>query len=398
MSILTNLDMAPRDPILGLTEAFVADDRAGKVNLGVGVYLGEDGRIPLLRCVRTAEARLAEHPAPRGYLPIDGMPAYTKAVRELVFGADAEPVTSERVVTVQGLGGTGALRIGAEFLRRTAARPTALISDPSWENHQALFSRAGYEVRSYRYYAPASGGVDVAGMVADLAAAEPGTVVVLHACCHNPTGYDLTGDDWERVAEVVAARGLVPFLDLAYQGFSEGIEADAAVVRRFASLGVPLLVASSFSKSFSLYGERVGGLSVVAADAEEAARVRSQLKVTIRTTYSNPPTHGAAVVSAVLGDPALRRQWEDELEGMRLRIRAMRSALVDALAAAGAQRDFGFIAGQVGMFSYCGLSAEQMQRLRAEHAVYGTDAGRICVAALNPANVERVAQAIASVL
>ncbi len=398
MSILTNLEMAPRDPILGLTEAFVADDRPGKVNLGVGVYLGEDGRVPLLGCVRTAEARLAEHPAPRGYLPIDGMPTYTKAVRDLVFGAGSEPVASDRVVTVQGLGGTGALRIGAEFLRRTGARPTALISDPSWENHQALFSRAGYEVRSYRYYAPASGGVDVAGMVADLAAAEPGTVVVLHACCHNPTGYDLTGDDWERVAQVVAARGLVPFLDLAYQGFSEGLEADAAVVRRFASLGVPMLVASSFSKSFSLYGERVGGLSVVAADAEEAARVRSQLKVTIRTTYSNPPTHGAAVVSAVLGDPALRRQWEDELEGMRLRIRAMRSALVDALSAAGAQRDFGFIAGQVGMFSYCGLSAEQMQRLRAEHAVYGTDAGRICVAALNPANIDRVAHAVASVL
>jgi len=398
VSILTNLEMAPRDPILGLTEAFVADDRPGKVNLGVGVYLGEDGRVPLLGCVRTAEARLAEHPAPRGYLPIDGMPTYTKAVRELVFGAGSEPVASDRVVTVQGLGGTGALRIGAEFLRRTGARPTALISDPSWENHQALFSRAGYEVRSYRYYAPASGGVDLAGMVADLAAAEPGTVVVLHACCHNPTGYDLSGDDWERVAQVVAARGLVPFLDLAYQGFSEGLEADAAVVRRFASLGVPMLVASSFSKSFSLYGERVGGLSVVAADAEEAARVRSQLKVTIRTTYSNPPTHGAAVVSAVLGDPALRRQWEDELEGMRLRIRAMRSALVDALAAAGAQRDFGFIADQVGMFSYCGLSAEQMQRLRAEHAVYGTDAGRICVAALNPANIDRVAHAVASVL
>ncbi len=397
MSILASIELAPRDPILGLTEAFVADDRPGKVNLGVGVYLGEDGRVPLLECVRTAEARLAEHPAPRGYLPIDGLPAYTRAVRELVFGAGAEPVTSGRVVTVQGLGGTGALKIGAEFLRRTDARSTVLISDPSWENHQALFSRAGFEVRSYRYYAPALGGVDVAGMLADLAAAEPGTVVVLHACCHNPTGYDLSPADWEQVADVVAARGLVPFLDLAYQGFAAGIEADAAVVRRFAGLGVPVLVASSFSKSFSLYGERVGGLSVVAADADEAARVLSQLKVTIRTTYSNPPTHGAAVVQAVLADPELRAQWAAELEGMRLRIRAMRTALVEALAAAGAD-GFGFIADQAGMFSYCGLSADQMQRLRAEHAVYGTDAGRICVAALNQGNVERVAQAIAAVL
>lgn len=397
MNILANIELAPRDPILGLTEAFVADTRPAKVNLGVGVYLGEDGRVPLLECVQTAEARLAERPSPRGYLPIDGLPAYTSAVRELVFGAGSEPVASGRVVTVQGLGGTGALKIGAEFLKRTDARPAVLISDPSWENHQALFGRAGFEVRTYRYYAAALGGIDLAGMLADLNAAEPGTVVVLHACCHNPTGYDLGEADWEKVAEVVVARGLVPFLDLAYQGFSAGIEADAAVVRRFAALGVPMLVASSFSKSFSLYGERVGGLSVVAADADEAARVLSQLKVTIRTTYSNPPTHGAAVVSAVLADPVLRAGWEGELEGMRLRIRAMRSALVDALAAAGARRDFGFIADQVGMFSYCGLSAAQMQRLRAEYAVYGTDAGRICVAALNPGNVERVAHAIAAV-
>ncbi len=398
MSILANVPLAPRDPILGLTEAFVADPRAEKVNLGVGVYLGEDGKVPLLDCVRAAEAGLAAAPTPRGYLPIDGLPAYTRGVRELVFGAGSEPVASGRVVTVQGLGGTGALKIGAEFLRRTDALPTVLISDPSWENHQALFSRAGFDVRSYRYYAPALGGVDVPGMLADLSAAAPGTVVVLHACCHNPTGYDLADADWAQVAEVVAARGLVPFLDLAYQGFAAGVEADRAVIGRFAALGIPMLVASSFSKSFSLYGERVGGLSVVAADAEEAARVLSQLKVTVRTIYSNPPTHGAAVVATVLADPDLRGLWESELEGMRLRIRAMRSALVDALAAAGASRDFGFIADQVGMFSYCGLSAAQMQQLREVHGVYGTDAGRICVAALNPGNVDRVAAAIAAVL
>ncbi len=398
MSILANVPLAPRDPILGLTEAFVADPRPDKVNLGVGVYLGEDGKIPLLECVRTAEAKLAEHPAPRGYLPIDGLPAYTKAVRELVFGAGSEPVASGRVVTVQGLGGTGALKIGAEFLKRTDALPTVLISDPSWENHEALFSRAGYDVRPYRYYAPAKGGVDLDGMLADLAAAQPGTVVVLHACCHNPTGYDLTDENWAEVARIVAEAGLVPFLDMAYQGFAEGVVADGAVVGRFAALGIPVLVASSFSKSFSLYGERVGGLSVVAADADEAARALSQLKVTIRTTYSNPPTHGAAVVASVLADPDLRAQWESELEGMRLRIRSMRVALVDALAAAGASTDFGFIARQVGMFSYTGLSARQMQALRTNHAVYGTDAGRICVAALNPGNVKRVAAAIAAVL
>lgn len=398
MSILANVPTAPRDPILGLTEAFVADTRTDKVNLGVGVYLGEDGKVPLLDCVRAAEAGLAAAPAPRSYLPIDGLPAYNKAVRELVFGVDSEPVTSGRVVTVQALGGTGALKIGAEFLKTTEARPVALISNPSWENHQALFSRAGFEVRSYRYYAPELGGIDLAGMLADLTAAEPGTVVVLHACCHNPTGYDLGEDDWAQVAQVIVERGLVPLLDLAYQGFAAGIESDAAVVRRFAALGIPVLVASSFSKSFSLYGERVGGLSVITADAAEAARVLSQVKVTIRTTYSNPPTHGASVVANVLTDPELRARWADELEAMRLRIKAMRTDLVAALAAAGAQRDFGFIADQVGMFSYCGLNAAQMQQLREQYGVYGTDAGRICVAALNPRNVEKVAGAIAAVL
>ncbi|HQZ00956.1 MAG TPA: amino acid aminotransferase [Propionicimonas sp.] len=396
MSILSSLALAPRDPILGLTEAFVADTRADKVNLGVGVYLGEDGKIPLLDCVRAAEARLAAAPAPRGYLPIDGLAAYNKGVRELVFGAESDAVTSGRVVTVQGLGGTGALKIGAEFLKLTEAARTVLISDPSWENHLALFSRAGFEVGTYRYYAPELGGVDVDGMLADLRAAAPGTIVVLHACCHNPTGYDLADADWAKVAEAVVEAGLVPFLDMAYQGFANGIEPDGAVVARFAALGVPVLVASSFSKSFSLYGERVGGLSVLTADADEAGRVLSQLKVTIRTIYSNPPTHGAAVVASVLGDAELRAQWEAELEAMRLRIKSMRGALVAELA--GASRDFGFVADQVGMFSYCGLSAEQMRDLREVHGVYGTDAGRICVAALNQNNVARVAKAIAAVL
>jgi aromatic-amino-acid transaminase len=397
VSILSNVPMAPRDPILGLTEAFVADTRADKVNLGVGVYLGADGKVPLLDCVRQAEQVLAATPTARGYLPIDGLASYNQAVRELVFGADTEPLRSNRVVTVQGLGGTGGLRIGAEFLKTTSAKAKVLLSDPSWENHRALFTRAGFEVDTYRYYDSSALGVDFEGMLADLAAAEPGTVVLLHACCHNPTGYDLTAAQWAQVAQTVAAAGLVPFLDLAYQGFAAGLAEDRAAVELFAALGIPVLVASSFSKNFSLYGERVGALSVVAADAGEAARALSQLKATIRTIYSNPPTHGAAVVAAVLADAQLRVLWEQELAGMRVRIREMRKALFAALEAAGAHDRYGFITDQVGMFSYSGLSKEQMQLLRAEHGVYGTDAGRICVAGLNDDNVDKVAAAIAAV-
>ncbi|MDQ7993685.1 MAG: amino acid aminotransferase [Propionicimonas sp.] len=396
MSILASVPLAPRDPILGLTEQFAADPRPGKVNLGVGVYLDETGKVPLLDCVREAEQRLAATPSPRGYLPIDGLPAYNKAVRDLVFGADSEAVAAGRVVTIEALGGTGALKIGAEFLKVSGARRRLLISDPSWENHLALFTRAGYEVGSYRYYDPARRAIDLDGMLADLAAAEPGTVVVLHACCHNPTGYDLSADQWEQVAEVVVERGLVPFLDLAYQGFADGLEPDGAVPRRFAGLGIPVLVASSFSKSFSLYGERIGALSIVAADAEEAARVLSQVKVAVRTTYSNPPTHGAALVTTVLADPTLRARWELELAGMRERIKAMRKELRAGLEASGVD-DMEFVTDQVGMFSYCGLTTDQMRELRETHGIYGTDAGRICVAALNPGNVGEVARAIAAV-
>ena len=396
MSILASVPLAPRDPILGLTEQFVADPRAGKVNLGVGVYLDENGKVPLLECVRTAEGRLAADATPRGYLPIDGLPAYNAAVRTLVFGADSVAVAGGRVVTIEALGGTGALKIGAELLKSSDARRRVLISNPSWENHLALFTRAGFEVGNYRYYDPERRGIDFDGMLADLAAAEPGTIVVLHSCCHNPTGYDLTPQQWEQVATAVVERGLVPFLDLAYQGFAQGIEADAAVPRQFATLGIPVLVASSFSKNFSLYGERVGGLSIVAADAAEAARVLSQVKVAVRTTYSNPPTHGAAMVTRVLGDPELRTLWEEELAGMRQRVKAMRQALVEGLQANGVD-DMGFITEQVGMFSYCGLTPAQMTRLREEYGIYGTDAGRICVAALNPSNVGEVARAIAAV-
>jgi aromatic-amino-acid transaminase len=398
MSLFSSVEQAPADPILGLTEAFVADTRPTKVNLGVGVYLDANGKVPLLECVRVAEHALAQAEKSRSYLPIDGMPAYVAAVKELVFGAESELVAQGRVVTVQALGGTGGLRIGAGLLALSNPGSTVLVSNPSWENHQALFSRAGFPVATYRYYDAVSRRVDVDGMVADLEAAAPGTIVVLHARCHNPTGYELSPADWDRVIATVGARGLVPYLDMAYQGFAEGISEDAYVVGKVVEAGLDFLVATSFSKSFSLYGERVGGLSVVTSSAEEAKRVLSQLKVVIRTLYSSSPTHGAAIVAHVLNDPQLRALWESELGGMRDRIKAMRSGLVAGLKAAGVTDDMSFITDQVGMFSYSGLTKEQMVRLRSEFGVYGTDSGRLCIAALNDANIGYVSEAVAAVL
>lgn len=394
MSFFASVPLAPRDPILGLTEAFNADQNPAKVNLGVGVYQDANGKLPLLDCVRQAEQRLAVDPKPRGYLPIDGLPAYVAAVRGLVFG-EGSPVL-DRVVTVQALGGTGALRVGADFLRRFDPDARVLISDPSWENHEALFTRAGFTVESYRYYDPVARAVDFEGMVADLAAAPAGTIVVLHACCHNPTGYDLTAQQWKRVLQVVRDGDLLPFLDMAYQGFANSLDADAQVVRDFAESGLPVLVATSFSKSLSLYGERVGALSLVCGDPDEAQRMLSQDKIVIRTNYSNPPTHGANLVATVLGDPELRTLWVSELGAMRDRIKGMRHRLVAGLEAAGID-DMGFIETQVGMFSYSGLTKAQMVTLRDEYGVYGTDKGRICVAALNDHNVDYVCRAIAAV-
>jgi aromatic-amino-acid transaminase len=398
MSLFSSVEQAPADPILGLTEAFVADSRPTKVNLGVGVYLDATGKVPLLECVKVAEHVLADAEKPRSYLPIDGLPAYTAAVKDLVFGATSEIVTAGRVVTVQALGGTGGLRIGAGLLKLSNPDSTVLVSNPSWENHLALFTRAGFPVATYRYYDAANRRVDVDGMVADLEAAAPGTIVVLHARCHNPTGYELQPGDWDRVIAAVGARGLVPYLDMAYQGFAEGISEDAYVVGKVLAAGLSFLVATSFSKSFSLYGERVGGLSVVTADADEAKRVMSQLKVVIRTLYSSAPHHGAAIVAHVLNDPALRTLWEQELGGMRDRIKTMRTGLVQGLVAAGVQQDMGFITDQVGMFSYSGLTKDQMVRLRSEFGVYGTDSGRLCIAALNDGNIAYVSQAIAAVV
>ena len=398
MSLFSSVELAPRDPILGMTEAFNTDPNPAKVNLGVGVYFDENGKLPILQCVLAAERQLAEAPKPKGYLPIDGIAAYDRAVQELVFGADSAALRDARVATVQTLGGTGGLKVGADFLQRLNPQAKVLISDPSWENHRALFTQAGFAVEAYPYYDAATHGVRFEAMLAALEAAAAGTVVVLHACCHNPTGCDLEPAQWARVIEAVRSRGLVPFLDMAYQGFGDGIAEDGAVVRRFLDAGIDFLVATSFSKSFSLYGERVGALSVVCADKDEAARVLSRLKVLIRGNYSNPPTHGAQVVAMVLTTPALRRLWEDELAGMRTRIKQMRQALVQRLAEAGVTQDMSFILRQKGMFSYSGLSAERMQRLRSEFGVYGIDSGRICVAALNERNLGPVAAAVAKVI
>jgi len=398
MSIFSAVELAPRDPILGLGEQFAADTHPNKVNLGVGVYFDDAGKLPLLACVKTAEQQLNDAAKPRGYLPIDGIAAYDKAVQRLVFGADSPLLAAGRVATVQTLGGTGGLKVGADFLKRLNPAANVLISDPSWENHRALFSHAGFVVNSYAYYDADKRGVRFEALLADLNAAAAGTVVVLHACCHNPTGYDLTPAQWDQVIAVLNQRGLVPFLDLAYQGFGDGITEDGAVVQQFVASGMDFFVATSFSKSFSLYGERVGGLSVVCASADEAARVLSQLKIIIRTNYSNPPTHGAQVVAMVLDTPALRTLWEEELTGMRQRIKQMRSLLAEKLAAAGVKQDFSFIQRQRGMFSYSGLSQAQMLRLRSEFGVYGIESGRICVAALNTRNIDHVVDSIVKVL
>jgi aromatic-amino-acid transaminase len=395
-SLFTAVEMAPRDPILGLNEQFAADPNPLKVNLGVGVYFDDQGKLPVLRCVAAAEQQLLEAPKAKNYLPIDGLAAYDKAVQELVFGAEA--VQSGRVATVQALGGTGGLKVGADFLHKLEPAAQVLISDPSWENHRALFTQAGFAVATYPYYDAETRGIRFQAMLAALQEAKAGTIVVLHACCHNPTGCDLTPAQWAQVAQACKERALVPFLDLAYQGFGVGIAEDGEAVQRFLAAGIPFLVSSSYSKSFSLYGERVGALSVVCGSADERARVLSQLKIVIRANYSNPPSFGAQLVATVLTTPALRELWEEELAAMRERIRATRHALVAKLRAAGVGGNLDYITQQMGMFSYSGLTREQMLRLRAEFGVYGLDSGRICVAAINSRNIDAVAAALARLM
>jgi aromatic-amino-acid transaminase len=398
MNLFSSVQLAPKDPIFGLTEAYTADQRPGKVNLGVGVYYTDEGKVPLLRAVLEAEKELVAKQSPRAYVPIEGPNPYNSAVQNLLFGADSPLIKEGRVVTAECLGGTGALRVGGDFVKRLDTNAPAAISAPSWENHRGIFESAGYQVLEYSYFDPKTRGVDFEGMVKSLESFPAKTLVILHACCHNPTGADLTPDQWKKIISICQTRQLIPFLDIAYQGFATGIEEDGAAVQLFADSGMSFFVSSSFSKSFSLYGERVGALSIVTQSKEESARVLSQLKRVIRTNYSNPPTHGAAIVAMVLNSPKLRQMWEDELAEMRERIKAMRHGLNKKLAAAGAQQDFSFIETQRGMFSYSGLTAGQVANLQEQDGIYALSTGRICVAALNTKNLDRVAQAIARVL
>ncbi len=397
-SIFSAVEMAPRDPILGLNEAFNADARTTKVNLGVGVYFDDNGKIPLLDAVKVAEkARLESMPS-RGYQPIDGLAAYNQAVQAMLFGKESPLLAEGKVITAQALGGTGALKVGADYLKRLLPEATVYISDPSWENHRAIFETAGFNVDVYPYYDTATRGVDFAAMKACLKALPARSIVVLHACCHNPTGADLNEAQWKEIIDVMQERGLVPFIDMAYQGFADGIKEDAVALNLFVASGMQFFVSTSYSKSFSLYGERVGALSIVTASKDESARVLSQIKRTIRSNYSNPPTHGGAVVAAVLASAELRQMWEAELLGMRERIKTMRTSLVERLKANGVSQDFSFVIKQHGMFSYTGLSAEQVARMQSEFGVYAVNTGRVCIAALNSKNIDYVAKAIAAVL
>jgi aromatic-amino-acid transaminase len=397
-SLLASVPMAPKDPILGITELYVADQNPNKVNLGVGVYYDENGKVPLLECVRQVEQQQVLQGAPRPYLPIDGLQSYDRAVQSLVFGAEAPAVKEKRVLTVQALGGTGGLKIGADFLKQLSPDAQVWISEPSWENHRALFEGAGFKVNAYPYYDAATRGLKFEAMLATLDALPAGAIAVLHSCCHNPTGVDLSQEQWRKILAVVQARALVPFLDLAYQGFADGIDADAYAARLFAGAMSPVFLSSSFSKSLSLYGERIGAFSLVAGSADEAARSLSHLKRIVRTTYSNPPTHGSDIVARVLTDPSLRNLWEQELGGMRERIKDMRKALAEGIRQRVPGADWSFVLRQSGLFSYTGLSKAQVERLRTEFSIYTIETGRVCVAALNAKNVGYVCDAIAKVI
>lgn len=393
------VDAYAGDPILSLMERFKEDPRSDKVNLSIGLYYNEDGIIPQLKAVADAEARL--NAAPHGaslYLPMEGLNTYRNTIAPLLFGADHPVLQNKRVATIQTLGGSGALKVGADFLKKYFPDSGVWVSDPTWENHVAIFEGAGFVVGTYPWFDTETNGVRVSALLEKLSTLPERSIVLLHPCCHNPTGADLTNDQWDAVIEVLKARNLIPFLDIAYQGFGAGMEEDAYAIRAIASAGLPALVSNSFSKIFSLYGERVGGLSVVCEDAEAASRVLGQLKATVRRIYSSPPAFGAQVVATVLGDEALKANWLAEVEAMRKRILTMRQALVDVLKEAVPGHNFDYLLKQRGMFSYTGLSAAQVDRLREEFGVYLIASGRMCVAGLNANNVQRVAQAFAAVM
>lgn len=393
-----HVDAYPGDPILSLVETYLQDPRPQKVNLGIGLYYDEQGRIPLLASVQQAEAAIAAESGPRSYLPMEGAADYRAVVQKLLFGADSEALKAGRIATIQTLGGSGALKVGADLLKRYFPKSEAWVSNPTWDNHRSIFEGAGIAVHDYPYYDAKTGGVDFAGMVACLKALPERSIVLLHPCCHNPTGVDLSQEQWQQVIAIVAERNLIPFLDIAYQGFGDGLEEDAFAIRALAEAKLPFLVSNSFSKNLSFYGERVGGLSVVCKDAEEAGRILGQLKFTVRRNYSSPPIHGEKVTTKVMNDTALHAQWVKEVEEMRVRIQAMRQKLYEVLTARVPGKDFAYFLKQRGMFSYTGLSPAQVDRLREEFAVYLVASGRMCVAGLNGGNVGYVAEAMAAVL
>lgn len=393
------VDAYAGDPILTLMERFKEDPRSDKVNLSIGLYYNEDGIIPQLKAVADAEARLNAQPHGASlYLPMEGLNSYRHAIAPLLFGADHPVLQQQRVATIQTLGGSGALKVGADFLKRYFPESSVWVSDPTWENHVAIFAGAGFEVSTYPWYDEATNGVRFNDLLATLKTLPARSIVLLHPCCHNPTGADLTNEQWDAVIEILKARELIPFLDIAYQGFGAGMEEDAYAIRAIASAGLPALVSNSFSKIISLYGERVGGLSVLCEDAEAAGRVLGQLKATVRRNYSSPPNFGAQVVAAVLNDEALKASWLVEVEEMRTRILAMRQELVKVLSTEMPERNFDYLLNQRGMFSYTGLSAAQVDQLREEFGVYLIASGRMCVAGLNTQNVHRVAKAFAAVM
>ena len=386
------------DPILSLVETFLADNRPEKVNLGIGIYFDEQGKLPVLQCVQTAEAKRAATVQPRGYLPMEGLAPYRSAVQQLLFGADCPALAEKRIATIQTLGGSGALKVGADFLHRWFPTSKAYVSDPTWDNHKSIFEGAGFEVGTYPYYDPNTVGVKFDEMLAYFHSLPAHSVIILHPCCHNPTGVDLSTEQWDTVLNVIQQRQLIPFMDIAYQGFGENLAEDAYAIRQAVQMGLTLFVSNSFSKNLSLYGERVGGLSVVCPNAEEAALVFGQLKFTVRRIYSSPPAHGGFITADVLNTPELFSQWECEVYQMRDRIRAMRQQLYDILTTKLPERDFSYFIKQRGMFSYTGLNAAQVQRLQDEFAVYLVASGRMCVAGLNQSNIDYVANAFVEVL
>ncbi len=398
MSMFNHIQAAPADPILGLGEAFKADSRANKINLGIGVYMTNEGKTPIMKAVKEAERQLLANETTKNYLTIDGVQAYNAQTQILLFGENAEVITSGRAKTAQSLGGTGALRIAAEFIKRQTSAKNVWISTPTWPNHNAIVEAVGLNVKGYRYYNKEKNGLDWDNLITDLSQAEAGDVVLLHGCCHNPTGIDPTPAQWDQLAKMSAEKGWLPLFDFAYQGFANGLEEDTYGLRAFVKNHRELLVASSYSKNFGLYNERVGAFTLIADNAEVANRAFTQIKSIIRVLYSNPSAHGASAVATVLSNPALKAQWVEELDEMRNRIKAMRSKLVQLLKEKGATKDFEFINEQNGMFSFSGLSPEQVDRLREEFAIYAVRSGRINVAGITNDNIEALADAIVKVL